>query len=117
MNDHKPPKKTRCVEKAMNILGNKWTALIIRCLADDAKRYSQIQQSTPHINPRTLSKRLEELTSAGILKSCSDGSLSHAHRCYALTDKGRDLLPIIDEMAKWGEKHPCNNIDPRRNIA
>ena len=95
------------IKTAMCILGNKWTALIIRELADDAKRFGQLEKSISGLNPRTLSKRLDELENERIIKSCSDGG-SHNHRCYTLTDKGRDLLPILQSMARWGEKYPAS---------
>ncbi|MFZ2494276.1 MAG: helix-turn-helix domain-containing protein [Candidatus Saccharimonadales bacterium] len=93
------------IKTAMCILGNKWTALIIRELADDAKRFGQLEKSISGLNPRTLSKRLDDLENERIIKSCSDGG-AYNHRCYALTDKGRDLLPILRSMAAWGEKYP-----------
>lgn len=101
------------IKTAMGILGNKWTALIIRELADDAKRFGQLEKSISGLNPRTLSKRLDDLENERIIKSCSDGG-AYQHRCYALTDKGRDLLPILQKMAEWGERYPCN---PNWNVA
>lgn len=101
------------IKSAMAILGTKWTALIIRELADGAKRFGQLEKSIAGLNPRTLSKRLDDLENERIITSCSDGG-AYNHRCYTLTDKGRDLLPILANMAKWGEKYPEN---PLENIA
>lgn len=91
----------------MDILGNKWTALIISELASGSKRFGQLEKAIAGLNPRTLSSRLDDLEDARIIKSCNDSD-GHCHRCYSLTDKGRDLLPIIDKMAQWGEKYPNN---------
>ena len=106
-----------CIQSAMDIIGNKWTALLIRELTDDAKRFSQLEQAIPGLNPRTLSKRLSELETAGIILSCTDSGQATIHRCYKLTDKGRDLIPILRAMAKWGEKHPCKTTNPSWNVA
>ncbi len=101
------------IKTAMSVLGNKWTALIIRELAIEARRFGQLEKSIAGLNPRTLSQRLDALENDRIIKSCSDGG-SYTHRCYALTDKGRDLLPILEKMAQWGEKYPS---DPLQNVA
>ncbi len=105
-----------CIQSATDILGNKWTALIIHELAQDTKRFGQLEKAIPGLNPRTLSKRLDDLERDDVIKSCNDTN-SPSYRCYALTDKGQDLIPIIRAMAKWGEKHPCQKADPSWNIA
>jgi len=94
-----------CVNSAAEIIGNKWSAQIIRELADSPKRYCEIERGVSGINPRILSQRLEALENHGIITE-----ISHA---YQLTTKGHDLLPILKKMADWGEKYPR---DPSWNI-
>lgn len=101
------------IRTAMNILGSKWTALIISELSTGSKRFGQLEKSITGINPRTLSSRLDDLETERIIKSCND-STGRCHRCYSLTSKGRDLMPILQKMAQWGEKYPN---DARQNIA
>ncbi len=91
--------KTGCIASAMNVLGQKWTALILRDLMCGPKRFCELERSVGQINPRTLSQRLDDLESQGIISSDS------GH--YLLTDKGLDLLPILRQMAAWGIKYPA----------
>lgn len=93
-----------CIAAAMQIVGQKWTALIIRDLYDGPKRFGELEHSVGSINPRTLSQRLDALTEQGIITRMSFPEVPP--RCeYTLTEKGRDLLPILQSMAAWGEKH------------
>lgn len=86
-----------CIECAMKIIGSKWTALILRDLARGPQRYSDLQQNIS-INPRTLAQRLESLIAETVVYQTES-------RSYALTDKGRDLIPILEHMAAWGDKY------------
>jgi DNA-binding HxlR family transcriptional regulator len=99
-----------CIASAMDIIGNKWTALILRDLAGGSKRFGQLEKSLQSdgrgagISPRTLSQRLDDLAERGILTRTTFAEAPP--RCeYALTDKGRDLIPILRQMAVWGEKY------------
>ena len=94
-----------CVDSATAIIGNKWTPQLLRYfINEESVRFCQIQDLVGGINPRTLCSRLEQLESEGIivkLKS-DDGA-----RCvYQLTDKGRDLLPVLQSMQSWSTKYP-----------
>lgn len=87
-----------CIASASEIIASKWSALIIRELADAPKRYCEIERGVPGINPRILSQRLAMLTDHAIITDAEHG--------YQLTTKGRDLLPILEQMAAWGTKYP-----------
>jgi DNA-binding HxlR family transcriptional regulator len=106
MNHHNTiESKDGCIAKAMDIIANKWTALIIRDLANQPKRYCQLEKSVMGINPRILSKRLFFLEQEGIIdKIILPSNTIHA---YQLTTKGRDLLPILYKMSDWGNKYTC----------
>lgn len=88
-----------CIEAAMDIIGQKWTALILRDLAASSCRFGDFERSIPGLNPRTLSQRLESLKKEGVVCECASGN------GYELTTKGRDLIPVLEAMATWGEKH------------
>jgi DNA-binding HxlR family transcriptional regulator len=91
----------------MEIIGNKWTALILRGLFSGPKRFSELERSVEGISPRTLSQRLDDLEDCGILTRQSFAEVPP--RCeYTLTKKGRDLLPILQKMAAWGTKYSDN---------
>ena len=93
------------VSSATQILGNKWTPLLLRYfLNEQTVRFCQLQEMVGGINPRTLCARLEELERAGIIMKESTGS---GNRCaYRMTEKGRDLLPVLRTMQDWSTKYP-----------
>ncbi|MEI9913813.1 MAG: helix-turn-helix domain-containing protein [Candidatus Saccharibacteria bacterium] len=96
--------KDGCVASAMEIVGNKWTALIIRDLFVGPKRFCQLEESVGGVNPRTLSKRLLVLEQHGIIKKATFNEVPPRSE-YSLTKKGEDLLPIIQGMSNWGAKY------------
>jgi DNA-binding HxlR family transcriptional regulator len=93
-----------CVASAMQIIGNKWTALILRDLTSGPKRFSELEKSVGDINPRTLSQRLEDLTAHGIIVKQSYAEVPPRTE-YTLTTKGQDLTPVLRQMAEWGDKY------------
>ena len=96
--------KVGCIATAMEIVGNKWTALILRDLFTGSKRFGELESSVGNINPRTLSQRLDDLESHGIITKKSFSEVPPRIE-YTLTKKGRDLLPILEQMATWGTKY------------
>jgi DNA-binding HxlR family transcriptional regulator len=97
-----------CIASAMEIIGNKWTALILRDLFSGPKRFCELEKSVGSINPRTLSQRLDDLEAHGIITRRSFAEVPPRTE-YTLTAKGHDLLPILKQMANWGSKYesPC----------
>ena len=96
--------KIGCIAAAMEIIGSKWTALILRDLASGPKRFCLLERSVGSINPRTLSKRLDDLETQGIITK-QDYAEVPPRIEYALTPKGEDLVPLLQQMARWGEKY------------
>ena len=96
--------KTGCIAAAMQIIGNKWTALILRDLFSGPKRFGELEESVGSINPRTLSQRLDDLESHGIISRRSYAEVPPRTE-YTLTKKGQDLQPILKQMAAWGDKY------------
>lgn len=93
-----------CIASAMEIIGNKWTALILRDLANGPKRFSELEKSVGNINPRTLSQRLDDLESHRIITKTSYAETPPRIE-YTLTQKGEDLVPVLRQMSAWGEKY------------
>ena len=93
-----------CIASAMQVIGSKWTALLLRDLAGGPKRFSELQKSIGGINPRTLSQRLDELEGCGILTKQSFAEVPPRIE-YTLTQKGLDLIPVLRQMAQWGDKY------------
>lgn len=94
-----------CVDSATSILGNKWTPQLLRYfLNEESVRFCQIQDLVGGINPRTLCARLEQLEDAGVI---SKQQSEDSSRCvYSLTEKGKDLLPVLQSMQAWSSKYP-----------
>ena len=89
------------VARTAELIGNKWTPLIIRDLVKGEKRFSELERSLHGISPKTLSERLKKLEDALVVN----------RKCYAevpprveytLTEKGVALLPVIDSMRAYG---------------
>lgn len=102
--------KVGCIASAMEIIGNKWTALILRDLTTGPKRFGELERSLKDgrgghaISPRTLSQRMDDLEEHGIVSRKVYAEMPP--RCeYTLTAKGQDLIPILKQMAVWGEKY------------
>ena len=93
-----------CIAAAMEVIGSKWTALLLRDLAGGPKRFGELQNSVAGINPRTLSQRLDELERCQILTKASYSEVPPRTE-YSLTQKGLDLVPVLRQMAEWGNKY------------
>lgn len=96
--------KVGCIAAAMQIIGSKWTALILRDLATGPKRFCELEKSVGAISPRTLTQRLEDLASQGILTRESYAQVPPRSE-YKLTAKGEDLVPVLRAMSAWGDKY------------
>jgi DNA-binding HxlR family transcriptional regulator len=96
--------KVGCIAGAMVIIGNKWTALILRDLVSGPKRFSELERLVGNINPRTLSQRLDDLESHAIVTKKTFAEVPPRVE-YTLTQKGNDLIPLLQKMAAWGEKY------------
>ena len=83
------------------IIGTKWTALIIHDLSEGSRRFSELERSCPGISPRTLSERLDTLEKSSVLERRSYPE-SPPRVEYTLTEKGRALLPILAAMSEFG---------------
>jgi DNA-binding HxlR family transcriptional regulator len=97
-------KKEGCIASAMQIVGNKWTALILRDLFSGPQRFGELERSLTGISPRTLSQRLVELEHCAIITKESFNEVPPRTE-YTLTQKGRDLVPVLQQMAAWGDKY------------
>ena len=91
------------VAACAEIIGAKWTALLVHDLSEGARRFSELEHSCPGISPRTLSERLRVLEAEGIVERHSYPE-SPPRVEYTLTEKGRGLLPIIHAMSQFGHE-------------
>jgi DNA-binding HxlR family transcriptional regulator len=89
--------------RTADIICGKWTLLLVRELADGRSRFCELERSLAGISPRTLSLRLRALEEEEIVERHEYGEVPPRVE-YALTDKGRALLPIIDDMREYGKQ-------------
>ncbi|MBS7780503.1 helix-turn-helix domain-containing protein [Acidovorax sp. CCYZU-2555] len=97
--EEEPCPVARCVD----LVGDRWSLLIVRDAFDGIGRFSEFQRSLG-VARNILSDRLRKLVDAGILenRAASDGS---AYQEYVLTAKGESLFPVVVALRQWGEQH------------
>jgi len=88
------------VSATADVLCSKWTPLIIRDLADARCRFCELERSLAGISPRTLSLRLRALEDEGIVERRTYPEVPPRVE-YALTEKGRALQPLIEDMRRY----------------
>ena len=87
--------------RTADIVCSKWTLLVIRDLSEGRSRFCELERSLAGISPRTLSLRLRALEEEGIVERQTFPEVPPRVE-YALTEKGRALVPIIDSMRAYG---------------
>ena len=96
---------TSCaVAACAEIIGAKWTALLVHDLSEGPRRFSELEHSCAGISPRTLSERLRALEDEELVLRRSYAE-SPPRVEYQLTEKGAALLPIIEEMRRFGHSY------------
>jgi DNA-binding HxlR family transcriptional regulator len=102
------PTRTNCpVARTASVIGNKWSALILRdlLLHDGVRRYQDLMDSLVGIASNTLSERLKALEASGAIERRFYEK--HPPRAeYVLTERGRELGRVIRAMREFGEKYP-----------
>jgi DNA-binding HxlR family transcriptional regulator len=86
------------VAKAMELLDERWTMLIVRELVTGSQHFNDLRRGVPRMSPTLLSKRLHQLVRAGIVDRQADGSEVR----YVLTDAGQELRPVVEALGTWG---------------
>lgn len=99
-----PERERLCVASAARIISTKWTPQIIYAIANGVQRFCELQKEAGGINPRTLSARLDDLEHEGIVAKTAFAEVPPRIE-YTLTQKGYDLLPILEQMVAWGGKY------------
>ena len=96
------------VTTTLSVIGGKWKPIILYVIGEETKRFSQIRKLIPIISQKMLTQQLRELEQDGII---------HRHVYpvvppkveYTLTGYGRTLMPIMQAMAAWGQRHKLSN--------
>jgi len=93
------------VNYALEYLGDRWTLLVIRDLVFEGKKfYKEFLTSEEGIATNVLSDRLKRLENAEIVQSKTNEK-QRTQKIYTLTEKGKDLIPILVEIILWSSKH------------
>lgn len=101
------------LQQCMALLGGAWTPNILWNLSGDPRRFNELRSDIPTISAKVLSTRLRMLQSKGVLsRSIVDTSPPSVE--YALTDLGRELLPVIDAIDRVGRKLASDSADRAR---
>lgn len=104
MVEHAAPSGSECpVARTLEAIGDRWSLMIVRDAFDDIRRFSEFQKSLG-VAKNILASRLKALVEVGVfeVQPASDGS---AYKEYVLTEKGREIFPIVICMRQWGERH------------
>lgn len=89
------------VERALAVVGAKWTLVVLHYLMDGPKRFSDLERHIPAASPKMLTVRLRDLEQLGLLTRTVHAEMPPRVE-YQLTAQGRSLRPIIASIEKWG---------------
>ena len=105
MNKREPDNGTKCpITFALDIFGDKWSLIIIRdLLFKEKKYYGEFLNSAEKISTNILANRLVKLESEGLISKTQD-TKNLSKFVYCLTQKGKDLLPLVLELIEWSAK-------------
>ncbi|WP_198681089.1 winged helix-turn-helix transcriptional regulator [Lentzea terrae] len=91
------------IVRAVEVLGDRWTLLIVRDMLVGASRFNELSRGLPGLSRALLSRRLRQLANAGLVQRTGDG--------YTLTSAGEALRPLVFGLADWGARYAFG--DPR----
>src|SRR5262245_25899455 len=92
------------VAKTLELIGDRWTLLIVRDLLPGTRRFQDLSAGLPGIAPNILSDRLKLMEEHGLVSRHMYSE--HPPRAeYALTDRGKDLGVVVGALAAWGARH------------
>src|ERR671930_235062 len=103
----------RCgIARALDLVGERWALLVVRELLLGPKRFTDLRSGLPHVSPDVLSQRLRELEESGLVRR---GKLPPpaGSRIYELTERGRQLEPVILELGRFGSVAPIPSSDAK----
>ncbi|MGB6308880.1 MAG: helix-turn-helix domain-containing protein [Steroidobacteraceae bacterium] len=105
MHTAKPFSRSACaVANSLDVLGDKWSLLVVRDLLHGKRTYGELSRSPERIPTNILADRLERLETAGIVAS-SPYQQRPVRYAYTLTPKGRALGDVLLAFVRWGKQH------------
>ncbi|HYV16929.1 MAG TPA: helix-turn-helix domain-containing protein [Conexibacter sp.] len=100
--------------RALDLVGDKWTLLIVRDLVSGPRRFVELQRTLPGISTEQLRSRLNRMVADGLLTRQRYREVP-PRVDYELTDRARDLIPVLGALARWG--YEWSWTEPRRSEA
>jgi DNA-binding HxlR family transcriptional regulator len=98
----KRKKRSPCpVACTLDLIGDKWTMLVVRDLASGKSTFKEFSASPEGIATNILTDRLNRLVSHGLVEKYPSAQLPH-REAYRLTAQGRTLVPVLNSIAEWG---------------
>jgi len=89
---------------ALAAIGGKWKLIIVYFLAESPKHFAALRKAMPSISQKVLTEQLRELISDGIVNREAKGAVP-APVEYSLTEYGRSVLPLVEDVRLWGRAH------------
>src|SRR5690349_11098581 len=93
------------VADALEVVGHRWTLLIVRELLPGPRRFTELARALPRANPKVITARLRELEAAGLVSREVFAEVPPRVE-YSLTPRGRGLRPVVVALGSWGEALP-----------
>ena len=104
------------VERTLRAVAGRWKALVLFHLTVRERRFNELRRLMPGITQRVLTRHLRELERDGVVRRTVRATLP-PHVEYALTTRGRELVPVLDAMASWGDVDRDGRPGPTRGAA
>jgi DNA-binding HxlR family transcriptional regulator len=101
------------VARSLDVLGDKWTLLIIREALSGTTRFMDFSRALPRLARTILSQRLQRLADLGVIETIPVSPTSLYHE-YVLTEMGRQLFPVVTALRQWGGDYLFEPSEPRQ---
>lgn len=97
--------RSRCpIASSLDVLGDKWSLIIVRSMVMGATSYSDFLSAPERISTNILAARLRRMREVGLIEQ-TDVRRGARNGSYRLTAKGAELIPLLQEIARWGERN------------
>jgi DNA-binding HxlR family transcriptional regulator len=103
------------IARALDVLGERWALLVVRELVLGPKRFTDLRAGLRGVSSDVLAERLRQLQGTGVLRSTTMPPPAPA-RVYELTDRGRELEPVLHALGRWGSREPFPDTDREMTV-